>query len=130
MRRGDIYWVDLEPVRGSEANKVRPAVLVSNDAALRTSRPPKGLVTVVPITTNVARVFPFQVLLSADETGLDRDSKAQAEQVRTIAAGRLSRQVGRLTAAQSRQLDNALRLHLGLEKFFPQTSAVSATPAR
>lgn len=114
MRRGDIYWVDLEPVREAEANKVRPAVLVSNDAALRNARPPNGLVTVVPITSNVARVFPFQVLLTGADTGLSQDSKAQAEQLRTIAVDRLSRRAGRLSTAQARQLDVALRLHLGL----------------
>lgn len=116
MRRGDIYWVDLDPVRGSEANKVRPAVLVSNDAALRTARPPKGLVTIVPLTSNVARVFPFQVLLPGTDTGLKKDSKAQTEQLRTVSVERLGERVGRLTAAQSRLLDNALRLHLGVER--------------
>lgn len=81
MRRGDIVAVDLEPVRGAEANKRRPAVIVSNDMANATARRlGRGVITVVPITSNIERVFPFQVLLSRAETGLPRDSKAQAEQ--------------------------------------------------
>src|SRR6478736_2705202 len=70
MRRGDIHSVDLDPVRGSESNKRRLAVIVSNDAANATARRlGRGVITVVPVTSNVERVYPFQVLLSAAETG-------------------------------------------------------------
>lgn len=107
--------VDLEPVRGSEADKSRPAVVVSNDGANETAaRLGRGVVTVVPITSNTTRVFPFQVLLPATATGLTSDSKAQAEQVRSIAVERVGRRVGTLTAELSEALDEALRLHLGL----------------
>jgi mRNA interferase MazF len=115
MRRGDVYWVHLEPARGSESNKTRPAVIVSNDAANRTAeRVGAGVVTVVPITSNIARVFPFQVLLTATDCGLAADSKAQAEQVRAVAADRLGRRVGALPKTVLRQLDEALRTHLAL----------------
>ena len=68
MRRGDIHLVDLDPARGSEANKRRPAVIVSNDAANATAgRLGRGVITVVPVTSNIDRVFPFQVLLPAAE---------------------------------------------------------------
>src|SRR5262245_36730586 len=115
MRRGDVYWVDLEPVLGSEASRTRPAVVVSNNAANRAAeRRGAGLVTIVPITSNTDRVFPFQTLLLAAETGLPHDSKAQAEQVRTVATERLRGRIGALPAARLRLLDDALRLHLGL----------------
>src|SRR5688572_24239205 len=95
MRRGEIRIVDLDPVRGSEANKRRPAVIVSNDGANSTAeRLGHGVITVVPVTSNTERVYPFQVLLRATETGLDRDSKAQAEQVRSVAVERVGAQVG------------------------------------
>lgn len=68
MRRGDIYMVDLEPVRGSEAHKVRPAVIVSNDGANESvERNGRGVVSVVPLTSNTTRVLSFQVFLHADE---------------------------------------------------------------
>jgi mRNA interferase MazF len=115
MRRGDIVSVGLDPSVGSEANKRRPAVIVSNDAVNMTAgRLGRGVVTVVPLTTNVERVYPFQVLLPARDTGLSEDSKAQAEQVRSIAVQRVGRRLGVVRGEPMRRIDEALRLHLGL----------------
>jgi len=115
VRRGEIWWADLEPVRGSEANKVRPVVVVSNDGANQSvQRLGRGVVTVVPVTTNTTKVYSFQVLLPAAASGLAHDSKAQAEQVRSIDATRLVRQVGTLPEDLRDRLDAALRLHLAL----------------
>jgi mRNA interferase MazF len=115
MRRGEIVVVDLDPARGSEASKTRPAVVVSNDAANATAtRLGRGVITVVPVTSNTERVYPFQVLLPAGQTGLPRDSKAQAEQVRSVAVDRIGRRVGQLPAALMTELDQALRVHLSM----------------
>ena len=115
MRRGEIRLVDLEPVRGAEADKLRPAVVVSNDGANGTAeRSGRGVVTVVPVTSNTDRVHPFQVLLPASVTGLMADSKAQAEQVRSIDVQRIGRRVGLVTAELQAELDEALRIHLAL----------------
>ena len=85
MRRGEIRLVDLDPTKGSEANKRRPAVVVSNDGANAVAdRLGRGVVTIVPVTSSVATVHPFQVFLPASECGLRQDSKAQAEQVRSV----------------------------------------------
>ena len=93
----------------------RPAVVVSNDSANAVAtRLGRGVVTVVPVTSNVSRIRPFQVLLEADLVGLRLDSKAQAEQVRSVSVERLGRSIGRLPPAVMAQLDDALRLHLGL----------------
>ncbi len=115
MLRGEIRVVDLDPVRGSEASKRRPAVIVSNDGANTTaSRLQRGVITVVPVTSNVARIYPFQVMLPAEQCGLGRNSKAQAEQVRSVAVERVGRRVGQLPASLVSDLEDALRLHLGL----------------
>jgi mRNA interferase MazF len=115
MRRGEIRLVDLEPVRGGEANKRRPAVVVSNDGAnAAAGRLGRGVVTIVPVTSNLARVYPFQVELRASETGLQIDSKAQAEQIRSVAIGRIGPRVGVVPANVMDALDEALRLHLSL----------------
>ncbi len=107
--------VDLDSVRGSEANKCRPAVVVSNDAAnSAAARLGRGVLTVVPITSSVDRVYPFQVLLPAGAGGLARDSKAQAEQVRSLDAERIGEHLGRLPDELMKSLDEALRLHLAL----------------
>ncbi len=115
MRRGDIHLVDLEPVRGSEASKTRPAVVVSNDAANATAaRLGRGVITIVPVTSNVERIHPFQTLLPASATGLSRDSKAQAEQVRSVAVQRIGERCGTLPPGLVDELDRALRVHLDL----------------
>ena len=115
MRRGDIVWVDLDPARGAEANKRRPAVVVSNDGANGTAqRLGRGVVTVVPLTTNVSRVYPFQVLVPADRSQLPHDSKAQAEQIRSVTVSRVGEVVGRLPADLLEAVDQAIRLHLAL----------------
>lgn len=115
MRRGEIVTVSLGPASGAEASKTRPAVIVSNDAANATaSRLGCGVITVVPVTSNISRIYPFQVLLPASQTGLPQDSKAQAEQVRSVAVERIGRRIGQTTPALIAELDRALRLHLGL----------------
>jgi mRNA interferase MazF len=115
MLRGEIRVVDLDPARGTEAKKRRPAVVVSNDGANSTAaRLNRGVITVVPVTSNVSQVYPFQVLLPAAECGLPNDSKAQAEQVRSVAIERVGRRLGQLPASILADLEEALRLHLAL----------------
>jgi mRNA interferase MazF len=97
VRRGEIWLVDLEPVQGAESNKRRPAVIVSTDRAnARAAQLGRGVVPVVPVTSNITRVLPFQVLLPADRIGLQVDSKAQAEEVRSVDVTRLSVRIGRI----------------------------------
>ncbi len=115
MLRGEVRLTDLEPARGSEANKRRPAVIVSNDRANATAtRLARGVVTVVPVTSNTRQVFPFQTLLPAVDMGLRVNSKAQAEQVRSVAVERVGPVVARLPPSLMAELDEALRLHLHL----------------
>lgn len=115
MLRGEIRLTGLDPSRGAEASKRRPAVIVSNDRAnASAARRGHGVVTVVPVTSNVAHVFGFQTLLPAVETGLRVDSKAQAEQVRSVAIERIGPVIGQLPSWLMSQLDDALRLHLQL----------------
>ena len=109
--------VDLNPVVGSEANKVRPAVVVSNDGANRAvERFGRGVITVAPITSNIAKVYPFQVLLALDltEMGLTAESKVQVEQIRAVDVARIRQRLGRVPAALHEPLREALMIHLGL----------------
>jgi mRNA interferase MazF len=115
VRRGDVYLADLDPARGVEANKTRPVVLVSNDGAnLRAEQNGRGMITVVPVTSNLRRVYPFQVAIAAGDGGLTVDSKAQAEQLRAVDFERFGRRLGALDPATLRQLDRAIRIHLAL----------------
>ena len=115
MRRGDIFLADLDPSQGSESDKLRPVVIVSNNGANRIAeRLGRGVITVVPVTSSVDRVYPFQTFLPPKESGLRRRSKAQAEQVRSIDVTRVRNQVGAVPPALLVEIDAALRLHLGL----------------
>ena len=115
MRRGDIYLVDLEPVTGSEADKAGPAVIVSNDGANESvERNGRGVVSVVPLTSNTTRVLSFQVFPPADESRLPKDSKARCEQVRAVAPDRLPHRVGTVPRQRMAEIDVALRRQLAL----------------
>ena len=107
--------VDLSHPVGSEAAYQRPAVVVSNNAANESAAAlGRGVITVIPMTANVRRIHPFQVRLTARASGLPRDSKAQAEQVRAVAVERLYDRVGRVPRTSLTEIDAALRLHLSL----------------
>lgn len=111
MKRGDILYADLSPTVGSEINKRRPVLIVSNDANNRGA----STLTVLPITSNLNRIYPFEVAIRASESGLPRDSKIQAQQIRTIAKERIvGPVVARLKTDRMREVDGALRLHLAL----------------
>ncbi|MEA5516496.1 type II toxin-antitoxin system PemK/MazF family toxin [Nodularia sp. UHCC 0506] len=112
MKRGEIYFANLSPAVGSEMDKRRPVLIVSNDANNNAS----NTVTIVPITSNLNRVYPFEVLLNPEDSGLSKPSKVQAQQVRTISKQRiLGDMVGCLSQDFIELVDAALKLHLGLE---------------
>ena len=115
MLRGEIRSVDLDPARPGEADKRRPAVVISNDGAnAAAARLGRGVIAVVPVTARVERVYPFQVLLPARDTGLEEDSKAQTEQIRSVSMDRIGDRMGSLPFALMLEVDEALRLHLAL----------------
>jgi mRNA interferase MazF len=115
LRRGEIRLIDLDSTRGNEANKRRPAIIVSNDQAnASASGRGKGVITVVPLTSNTTKIHPFQVLLRSELTGIRLDSKAQAEQVRSVSIERVGALLGRVPASLMAEVDGALRLHLQL----------------
>ncbi len=111
MKRGEIYYANLSPTIGSEIAKRRPVLIVSSDANNRAA----NTITVVPLTSKVDRVYPFEVLLSRDESGLPLPSKVQAQQIRTISKERVHGGVaGRVDPALMRRAADAIRLHLDL----------------
>lgn len=110
MNRGDIILVDFEPARPTEANKIRPSILITNDQANEYGTN----VMVVPLTSNVSRIYPFQLFLPSEQTGLESDSKAQVELTRSVSKSRLGQRVGSLPHALLEQLNERLKLHMDL----------------
>jgi mRNA interferase MazF len=110
-RRGDIYWVQLDPVVGSEIAKTRPALIISNNVGNEHA----ARVIVAPITTGgLVKVYPFEVRINAGEGGLDRDGKVLLDQIRTVDKVRLGRRIGALEAARMREVDRAIQHSLGM----------------
>jgi mRNA interferase MazF len=115
MIRGEIRLVEFGQAPSGEPARRRPAVIVSNDGANSTAAQlGRGVITVVPVTSNVTQVYPFQVLLPAEASGLDRDTKAQAEQVRSVSVDRVRDRLGSVSAPLMLEVDEALRVHLAL----------------
>jgi mRNA interferase MazF len=111
MKRGDIYFVDFEPSVGSEIRKTKPALIVSCNEANRHLR----TVTVIPFSSKVEKVFPFEVLVESWESGLERDSKLKIPQMRAVDKSRLSRRVGNAGDDTMEMVERAIRLHLDME---------------
>ncbi len=110
MHRGDVYYINLDPVIGSEIGKRRPAVVIQNELANRTSK----IVTTIPISSKTGRIYPFQVYIPAGQGGLVRDSKALCEQIRTVSRSRLIEMVGTLPDDFMQEIRRALDRHLWL----------------
>lgn len=105
-RRGDVYWVGLDPVIGTEIRKTRPAVIVSNDSCNRYGT----RVVVLPITSNVSSLFPGEALITIK----GRQGRALGDQIRSIDKSRLQARVGTVMPAEMTRIDEALAITLGL----------------
>lgn len=111
MNRGEIYFADLNPTIGSEVNKTRPVLVISNDANNKAA----DTITVIPITSNTNKVFPFEVLLDPKHTGLPKQSKAQCHQIRTVSRLRMrGNVVGLVKKEVMEKIEYAIKLHLDL----------------
>lgn len=110
LRRGDVVLVNFSPARPAEADYIRPAVVVTNNQANAFA----PVVTVVPLTSSVTKIYPMQLFLPAERSGLDRDSKAQVELLRHITVERIQKTLSHLPDDLMAQLGARLREHLAL----------------
>lgn len=112
MKRGEIYFANLSPSVGSEMDKRRPVLIVSNNA----NNSAATTVTILPLTSNITRVYPFEVLLNPEDSGLSKLSKIQPQQIRTISKQRiLDDAVGNLSIELMELVNAAIKLHLNLD---------------
>ena len=109
--RGEVYFVAFDPTPGAEIRKTRPALILQNDIANRSS----PITIVAAITSKFdEELYPTEVLVRAPEGGLDADSVVLLNQIRSVDRRRLMRRVGRLRPETMRLVDRALVLSLGL----------------
>ena len=112
MKRGDVYYADLDPTVGCKIQKRRPVLIVSNNANNKTST----TITVVPLTSNTKKVYSFEVLLDEKDTGLPKTCKAQCHQVRTVSVLRIksSQPLATIDSALMHKINYALKIHLAM----------------
>jgi mRNA interferase MazF len=106
MKRGEVWWVDFSQSVGGELQKTRPAVIVSNNAANQYA----NRVQVVPLSSRTSKLYPSD----ARVTVAGKESKAMADQIRTISKERLGKRIGVLSPHDMHGVDFALRVQLGL----------------
>lgn len=110
VRRGDVVIVRLDPAEGHEMKKTRPAVVVQNDVGNTNSR-----TTIVAPATGTYRGYPFEVSVEAADSPFEKDSSVRLDQVRVVSiAERIHSVVGSLDGATMDEVDDALKLSLGL----------------
>jgi mRNA interferase MazF len=111
IKRGHVFLVNFDPRVGAEAKTTRPAVVVSND--INNAHSP--IVSISPITSNVSRIYAFEVEIPAQTDGLDLHSKVMVNQTRAVDKIRLIRKLGRLPQSIMEEVDRALKLHYELD---------------
>jgi len=111
IRRGEVFLVNFDPTVGAEAKKTRPAVVVSNDV----NNAHSPIVSISPITSNVTRIYSFEVEIPSGMGGLRTRSKIMVNQTRAVDKTRLIRKLGHLPEGLMDSVNQALKLHFAIE---------------
>lgn len=110
LKRGEIYFANLNPTIGKEISKTRPVLIISNDINNTYS----DLITIVPITSQTENIYPYEVSITKEESGLDKHSKIKCNQIRTIDKIRLTKKTGSISKDKINQIERAVCVHLDI----------------
>ncbi len=110
IKRGEIYWVDWHPGRGSEQTGLRPSLIVQNDIGNQYS--PTTIVSA--LTTAINKPYPFTVPITAKESGLPKNSTVDLAMIMTIDKGRPKEKCGVLSETKMAEVDEAIKESLGM----------------
>ena len=110
VKRGEIYWINWHPARGSEQSGRRPALVIQNDNGNRTS----PTIIVAACTTTAGKLYPFLVPVSAQESGLPKDTIINLAHIMTVDKNRLEGKCGELSKEKMLAVNEAIEVSLGL----------------
>jgi mRNA interferase MazF len=111
VKRGDVYYANLSPVVGSEQGGHRPVLVIQNDVGNKYS----PTVIVAAITSQISKAkLPTHVEVNAKQHNLEKDSVILLEQMRTIDKRRLKEKITHLSEEFMNDVDEAIRVSLGL----------------
>ena len=106
MNRGEVWWVDFDPSRGGEIQKVRPSLIISNDASNKFL----NRVQVVPLTSQTNKLYPSEAYVEVD----GKRSKAMTDQLTTVSKRRLKNKFGRVSESDLKSIERVIKVQLGL----------------
>ena len=109
-KRGELYWVDWSPARGTEIIGIRPALIIQNDIGNEVS----ATTIVASCSSAPEKPFPFLVPVTAQESGLPKDCNINLATIMTIDKSRLGDKCGELSREKMGEVDKALQISLGL----------------
>ena len=110
IKRGDLFWVNLDPTRGSEQAGRRPVLIIQNDIGNEVA----PTTIVAPLTTkSFTKEYPTNVHLPKGMSGLKSDSTILFSQIRTIDKSRLQKKIGHLSEAYLEKVNRAVKISLG-----------------
>jgi len=104
-RRGDIFWVNLDPAQGTEIRKTRPAVIISNESCNKYG----ARVIVLPVTSNISSLFPGEAMIQIQ----GRAARVLGDQMRSLDKSRLGARIGTLSPAELLSVEEAILITLG-----------------
>jgi len=110
IKRGEIYWVDWNPSRGSEQSGLRPALVIQNDVGNKYS----PTTIIATLTTATGKPYPFTVKVTAKESGLPKDSTVNLAVIMTIDKTRLKDKCGELNEDKMQEVNEAIKASLGM----------------
>jgi mRNA interferase MazF len=120
--RGEVWWIDLDPTKGSEIRKTRPCIIISRDGYNRGA----DTLTVIPITSGELRYQNWEVEIG-ESAGLKDVSRAVLPQIRVASKMRLKKKIGRISESQIREIQEKLLFYLGFDNLFGDNFVITGS---
>lgn len=123
-RRGEIWWISLDPTKGSEIKKTRPCLVISRDEYNRSS----STITIIPITSGKIR-YPAWEVEVGKSFGLDDLSHLVLPQIRIASKERLKKRIGKIATFHFHEIEEKLLFYLGFDHLFGEQFTITGSPS-